>query len=133
MPRARRRTLPLVTNADKRRILQAADLCTKPGEVGALMRHEGAYSSSLPRHQGYKFTEMLSFFRMGDFYELFFDDACKASRLLDITLTQRGQSITQPVVIAGVPVDFRHAMPGEMPAAREGRFFRAPSIYPSFR
>ena len=34
----------------------------------------------------------LVFFRMGDFYELFFDDAEKAARLLDITLTQRGQS-----------------------------------------
>ena len=44
VPRARRRTF---TNADKRRILQAADLCTRPGEVGALMRREGAYSSSL--------------------------------------------------------------------------------------
>ena len=44
MPRARRRTF---TNADKRRILQAADSCTKPGEIGALMRHEGVYSSSL--------------------------------------------------------------------------------------
>ena len=44
VPRARRRTF---TNADKRRILQAADQCTKPGEVGALMRCEGVYSSSL--------------------------------------------------------------------------------------
>jgi transposase len=44
VPRARRRVF---TNADKRRILQAADLCTKPGEVGALMRREGVYSSSL--------------------------------------------------------------------------------------
>lgn len=35
------------TNADKRRIVLAADACTKPGEVGALMRREGAYSSSL--------------------------------------------------------------------------------------
>jgi transposase len=42
--RARRRTF---TNADRRRILQAAELCTKPGEVGALMRREGVYSSSL--------------------------------------------------------------------------------------
>ena len=42
--RARRRTF---TNADKRRILRAADLCTQPGEVGALMRREGVYSSSL--------------------------------------------------------------------------------------
>jgi len=44
VPRARRRSF---SNADKRRILQAADLCTKPGEVGALMRREGVYSSSL--------------------------------------------------------------------------------------
>lgn len=44
VPRARRRTF---TNADKRRILHAADRCTKPGEVGALMRREGVYSSSL--------------------------------------------------------------------------------------
>ena len=44
VPCARRRTF---SNADKRRILQAADLCTKPGEVGALMRREGVYSSSL--------------------------------------------------------------------------------------
>ena len=36
--------------------------------------------------------ETLVFYRMGDFYELFFDDARKAARLLDITLTQRGQS-----------------------------------------
>jgi transposase-like protein len=44
VPRAQRRTF---TIADKRRILQAADLCTRPGEVGALMRREGVYSSSL--------------------------------------------------------------------------------------
>ena len=35
------------SNADKRRILEAADRCTKPGEIGALMRREGVYSSSL--------------------------------------------------------------------------------------
>lgn len=45
----------------------------------------------------------LLFYRMGDFYELFFEDAEKAVRLLDITLTQRGQSGGQPVVMAGVP------------------------------
>ena len=42
--RARRRQF---SNADKRRILEAADRCTKPGEIGALMRREGVYSSSL--------------------------------------------------------------------------------------
>jgi DNA mismatch repair protein MutS len=49
------------------------------------------------------FPETLVFYRMGDFYEVFFADAEKAARLLDITLTQRGQSGGQPVVMAGVP------------------------------
>lgn len=44
VPRARRRKF---STADKRRILQAADRCTRPGEMGALMRREGVYSSSL--------------------------------------------------------------------------------------
>src|SRR3954464_7356576 len=47
--------------------------------------------------------DTLLFYRMGDFYELFYGDAEKAARLLDITLTQRGQSGGQPVVMAGVP------------------------------
>ena len=47
--------------------------------------------------------DVLLFFRMGDFYELFYDDARKAARLLDITLTQRGQSGGQPIPMAGVP------------------------------
>ena len=47
---ARRRQF---SNADKRRILEAVDRCTKPGEIGAIMRSEGVYSSSLStwRHQ----------------------------------------------------------------------------------
>ena len=48
--------------------------------------------------------DILVFYRMGDFYELFYDDAEKASRLLDITLTARGQSAGAPVKMAGVPV-----------------------------
>ncbi|RYZ09006.1 MAG: DNA mismatch repair protein MutS [Comamonadaceae bacterium] len=47
--------------------------------------------------------DTLLFYRMGDFYELFYADAEKAARLLDITLTQRGQSAGQPVSMAGVP------------------------------
>ncbi|SDN66235.1 DNA mismatch repair protein MutS [Vreelandella arcis] len=47
--------------------------------------------------------EVLLFYRMGDFYELFFDDAKRAAGLLDITLTQRGQSGGQPIPMAGVP------------------------------
>ncbi len=51
-----------------------------------------------------EFADTLVFYRMGDFYELFFDDARKANRLLDITLTSRGTSAGEPVVMAGVPV-----------------------------
>ena len=47
--------------------------------------------------------DILLFYRMGDFYELFFDDAKKAAKLLDITQTTRGQSAGQPVPMAGVP------------------------------
>ncbi len=48
--------------------------------------------------------DILLFYRMGDFYELFFEDAERASALLGITLTQRGQSNGEPVRMAGVPV-----------------------------
>src|SRR5471032_1574984 len=47
--------------------------------------------------------DMLLFYRMGDFYELFHEDAARASKLLDITLTQRGASNGQPIKMAGVP------------------------------
>ena len=47
--------------------------------------------------------DTLLFYRMGDFYELFFDDAKKASQLLNITLTSRGQSGGLPIPMAGIP------------------------------
>jgi DNA mismatch repair protein MutS len=47
--------------------------------------------------------DMLMFYRMGDFYELFFDDAEKAAKLLDITLTRRGASAGESIKMAGVP------------------------------
>jgi DNA mismatch repair protein MutS len=50
-----------------------------------------------------QFPDTLVLFRMGDFYELFYDDARKAARLLNITLTRRGESAGAPVVMAGVP------------------------------
>ncbi len=53
--------------------------------------------------------DILLLFRMGDFYELFYDDARKAAKLLDITLTQRGASAGAPIPMAGVPV---HAYEG---------------------
>ncbi len=49
------------------------------------------------------FPNTLLFFRMGDFYELFYDDARRAAGLLDITLTTRGESNGQPIPMAGVP------------------------------
>ena len=53
--------------------------------------------------------DILLFYRMGDFYELFFDDARRAAALLDITLTARGQSAGLPIPMAGVPF---HAVEG---------------------
>ena len=65
-------------------------------------------SSHTPMMQQYlgvkaEFTDTLLFYRMGDFYELFFDDAKRAAELLDITLTARGQSGGKPIAMAGVP------------------------------
>jgi DNA mismatch repair protein MutS len=55
------------------------------------------------------YPDTLLFYRMGDFYEMFYADAEKAARILDITVTTRGQSGGQPVVMAGVPF---HSMEG---------------------
>lgn len=49
------------------------------------------------------YPDTLLFYRMGDFYELFYQDAVTVARLLDITLTARGQSAGQPIPMAGVP------------------------------
>jgi DNA mismatch repair protein MutS len=51
-----------------------------------------------------EYPDILLFYRMGDFYELFYDDARRAAKLIDITLTTRGQSGGQPIPMAGVPV-----------------------------
>ncbi len=50
-----------------------------------------------------EYPHMLLFYRMGDFYELFFEDAQRAARLLNLTLTHRGQSAGHPIPMAGVP------------------------------
>ncbi|WP_133127196.1 DNA mismatch repair protein MutS [Legionella nagasakiensis] len=65
-------------------------------------------SSHTPMMQQYlrikaDYPDMLLFYRMGDFYELFFDDAKHAAQLLDLTLTHRGQSAGKPIPMAGVP------------------------------
>ncbi|MBU1360826.1 MAG: DNA mismatch repair protein MutS, partial [Gammaproteobacteria bacterium] len=64
-----------------------------------------AHTPMMAQYLGLKadHPDTLLFYRMGDFYELFYADAEKAARLLDITLTQRGQSAGQPVVMCGVP------------------------------
>jgi DNA mismatch repair protein MutS len=67
-----------------------------------------AFAAHTPVMQQYlrlkaQYPDVLLFYRMGDFYELFFEDAKRAARLLDITLTARGQSAGQPIPMAGVP------------------------------
>lgn len=71
------------------------------------MEHN-AYVDHTPMMQQYlrlkaDHPDILLFYRMGDFYELFFDDARRASQLLDISLTKRGQSAGEPIPMAGVP------------------------------
>src|SRR5262252_1310891 len=51
-----------------------------------------------------QYAQMLLFYRMGDFYELFYEDADRGARLLNITLTRRGNSNGAPIPMAGVPV-----------------------------
>ncbi len=67
-----------------------------------------AHSVHTPMMQQYlrikaQHADKLLFYRMGDFYELFYEDAEKAAKLLDITLTQRGTSAGEPIRMAGVP------------------------------
>ena len=70
--------------------------------------NDPSFSNHTPMMQQYlrikaQHPDMLVFYRMGDFYELFFGDAEKAARLLDITLTRRGASAGEPIKMAGVP------------------------------
>jgi DNA mismatch repair protein MutS len=72
------------------------------------LRSEDTHREHTPMMQQYlrikaEHPNALLFYRMGDFYELFFDDAQKAARILDITLTARGQSAGKPIPMAGVP------------------------------
>ncbi|EGT4356573.1 DNA mismatch repair protein MutS [Cronobacter sakazakii] len=66
------------------------------------------FSTHTPMMQQYlklkaQHPDILLFYRMGDFYELFYDDAKRASQLLDISLTKRGASAGEPIPMAGVP------------------------------
>src|SRR5699024_9173604 len=65
------------------------------------------FSSHTPMMQQFwrlksQYPDQLMFYRMGDFYELFYEDAKKAAKLLDITLTSRGQSAGQAIPMAGI-------------------------------
>jgi DNA mismatch repair protein MutS len=76
--------------------------------MGGKAQSEAGTANHTPVMQQYvrikaEHPDILLFYRMGDFYELFYDDAQKAARLLDITLTARGASAGAPIPMAGVP------------------------------
>lgn len=87
--------------------MQTTDSNTKTSSSKATAEHTPLMKQFFAAKSDY--PDLLLFFRMGDFYELFYDDARKAARLLDITLTQRGSSGGAPIPMAGVPV---HAYEG---------------------
>src|SRR5256885_993447 len=72
-----------------------------PADATPMMRQYLAIKAAHPDH--------LVFYRMGDFYELFFDDAVKASAALDIALTKRGQHLGDDIKMCGVPVHSHEA------------------------
>jgi len=72
-----------------------------PADATPMMRQYLAIKAAHPDH--------LVFYRMGDFYELFFDDAVKASAALDIALTKRGQHLGEDIKMCGVPVHSHEA------------------------
>ncbi|MFC0322667.1 DNA mismatch repair protein MutS [Gallibacterium melopsittaci] len=79
-----------------------------------MITQDSDLSSYTPMMQQYlqikaEYPNILLFYRMGDFYELFFEDAKRASALLDISLTKRGRSAGEPIPMAGVPY---HAVEG---------------------
>jgi len=87
--------------ADKR---PAAAAAATPDDIANPTPMMAQYLAIREGHPGY-----LLFYRMGDFYELFFEDAVKAAEALDITLTQRGQHGGAPIPMAGVPVKSHEA------------------------
>ncbi len=86
----------------------------KPDHTLTVVADEPAASTHTPMLRQYlalkaEHPHALLLYRLGDFYELFYDDAKQAAQILGITLTQRGQSAGQPVPMAGVPA---HSMEG---------------------
>ena len=56
-----------------------------------------------------KYMDAILFYRMGDFYEMFFEDAAIASKVLEITLTSRNKNDAQPIPMCGVPARAAHS------------------------
>jgi len=73
--------------------------------MSAITQQLPSHTPVMQQYLGFKaeHPNMLLFFRMGDFYELFYEDAKKAARLLNITLTKRGKSAGEAIPMAGVP------------------------------
>src|SRR5258707_1010199 len=82
---------PATPNADTGNRTPSADA---PGTTGMMQQYLRLKA---------QYPDILLFYRMGDFYEMFYDDAERASRLLDLTLTTRGASAGAPIKMAGVP------------------------------
>ncbi|MFB9244121.1 DNA mismatch repair protein MutS [Massilia antarctica] len=83
-------------------------MTTTPSEINAAAIKNGPTEKHTPMMQQYlrikaDYPTMLVFYRMGDFYELFHDDAEKAARILGITLTARGASNGNPIKMCGIP------------------------------
>src|SRR5450830_1442205 len=101
-PTARQACLPCRRTNDKEH------MTTVPKEINAAAAKKNSAEKLTPMMQQYLGIKennptMLVFYRMGDFYELFFEDAEKASRLLGITLTARGVASGNPIKMCGVP------------------------------
>jgi DNA mismatch repair protein MutS len=92
----------MTARVDSDRDLQLANGATGMPDIPAMLEKHTPMMQQYLRIKG-EHPDTLVFYRMGDFYELFFDDAEKAARLLGITLTQRGASNGSPIKMAGVP------------------------------
>ncbi len=101
---------PSYTTRHNRNTLSVPENNASPNPTGSQLEMRGFETSGhTPMMQQYlriksECPDMLLFYRMGDFYELFYDDARRAASLIDITLTTRGRSAGEPIPMAGVPV-----------------------------
>src|SRR4051812_20282679 len=90
----------------------------------ASFMNEVMLSQHTPMMQQYlkikaKHQDKLLFYRMGDFYELFYEDAQRIAKLLDLTLTKRGQSAGEAIPMAGIPFHAAEPYPAKLIKLRE--------------